>query len=219
MIYILQHLCDLLFFLYPRAVVPSSERAGWPPPRTSRRTEGAKLGQVRVRDEAPACLLVSTSLGSGHPHSGDMVTSLIESHREPRMSKIFRSAGAGRIGACAPTGPGCPLGRPEPPYRPRLILPSRCRPGRKPPRTSVTRSTFFAGSSPKKCDLALGHFSEDPKAVDTEEESKRKKKVVGSGVVWAITAILSPSLPVLYIVMESTKMMENTLKLGIDPTP
>ena len=156
---------------------------------------------------------------SGHPHSGDMVTSLIESHREPRMSKIFRSAGAGRIGACAPTGPGCPLGRPEPPYRPRLILPSRCRPGRKPPRTSVTRSTFFAGSSPKKCDLALGHFSEDPKAVDTEEESKRKKKVVGSGVVWAITAILSPSLPVLYIVMESTKMMENTLKLGIDPTP
>ena len=84
------------------------------------------------------------------------------SHREPSRAKDVKDLSIGgrrSEGGHRSDRSGVPARPPGAAVSPPPSRPTRSRPGRKPPRTSVTR-----------------HFSEDPKAVDTQRRRVKEKK-------------------------------------------
>ena len=153
----------------PPLEAPAARRPGQDrPPGRKPRSGGAKPG------ERPA----------GWPAGTPSLGLPRQPPPSPRMSKIFRSAGADRKEAIAPTGPGCPLGRPEPSYRPR-----------RPARLVLARDDigFCASRYGKRKDPSARESRWAPRSrserltsrsvcVEAEREKPKKKKVVGSGV-------------------------------------
>ena len=79
------------FYFHSRAVVPSSERAGGPPPGTSRRAEGDLLGQARVRDE------VGPSFALCNP-PGAEISRIFPPHPDLLAHILNRDEGVARCG-------------------------------------------------------------------------------------------------------------------------